>query len=102
MAKKSREEILNQIKAVLGDNAESNEAIALYEDITDSIEQEKSDSEDWEQKYKDNDEMWRKKYSARFFESTVKDPESIIKEPQQEQDEKPLSLEDLFETESEE
>lgn len=94
MARKTRDEILASIKSVLGDAVSTDAGIALIEDINDSMSEPK-DTEDWEAKYKENDAMWRKKYSDRFFEPS-KDPEPVIEEPEEETEEKPLSLEDIL------
>lgn len=57
------DEILQSVRAVIGDNS-SDEAIALIEDITDTL----NDTTDWKKKFEENDSEWRKKYRDRFFE----------------------------------
>ena len=62
MARVSKDELMNQLSAFIGDN-NSDEAIALMENVSDSFE---SDGEDWKVKYEENDASWRKKYMERF------------------------------------
>lgn len=63
MPKRTKDELLTALRGVLGDN-QTDEAIALIEDVTDTFE---APAEDWEQKYKENDAAWRQKYTERFF-----------------------------------
>lgn len=67
MPKRTKDELLTALRGVLGDN-QSDEAIELIEDITDTFE---APAEDWEQKFKDNDAAWRQKYTERFFAGDV-------------------------------
>lgn len=70
MAVRTREEILNSIKEHFGDDT-SDSALALVEDLTDTItdfeQKANNDGQNWKQKYEDNDAAWRKKYRDRFF-----------------------------------
>ena len=89
--KKTKEEILDSLRLLLGDNT-SDDALALIEDVTDSME---TTGVDWEAKYKENDANWRKRYHDRFFNTPVDDPD-----PVPEPEEKPAlvktNFEDLF------
>lgn len=95
MPKRSKDELLTALRGVLGDN-QTDEAIALIEDITDTFD---APAEDWEQKYKDNDATWRKKYTERFFsagdvdQGTGSNTETVI---EAEEEQKPLTYDDLF------
>lgn len=90
MAKKTKEELLNAINAIEGIDADTQ--ISLIEDITDTMDSLNS-SEDWEQKYHDLDDSWKKKYKDRFFSSAGDDPEDLAPpEP------KKLTFADLFST----
>lgn len=60
------DEILQSVRSVIGDNS-SDEAIALIEDITDTL----NDTTDWKKKFEENDSEWRKKYRDRFFDPVV-------------------------------
>lgn len=94
---KSKNEILEQIKAVLTDTSDS--TLSVIEDITDTIndlETKVADKTDWESKFKENDESWRKKYRDRFF-NTETDTDAIIKE--NEGDTTPLTFDKLFKEE---
>ena len=95
MPKRSKDELLAALRGVLGDN-QTDEAIALIEDVTDTFD---APAEDWEQKYKDNDAAWRKKYTDRFFSSGDVDQgsgsntETVINS---DEEQKPLTYDDLF------
>ena len=96
MAVKTREEILETIRTRVGDQTDD-ETISFLEDVTDTLTdletRANGDGENWEQRYKDNDAEWRKKYKERFFSSEPDEP----KEPKQkEEEEKPKTFEDLF------
>ena len=72
--KRTKEELMQSLKTVLADNT-SDEALALIEDVNDtfdgstggSSDEDKKTIEDLQQKLKEQDEMWRKKYTDRFF-----------------------------------
>lgn len=95
MPKRSKDELLTALRGVLGDN-QTDEAIALIEDVTDTFD---APAEDWEQKYKDNDAAWRKKYTERFFSAGDVDQgngsntETVI---ESDEEQKPLTYDDLF------
>lgn len=95
MAVKSKEEILEAIRAMLGE-APEDEGIAILEDIADTLgelEAKPEDAEDWKARYEENDREWRKKYTDRFFQT-----EEVIEEVVEEVvEEAPKTFEDLFE-----
>lgn len=93
MAKLNKEELLNSIRAVIGEENTSDEALKLIEDVSDTID---SQSEDWEKKYHELDQEWRTKYRDRFFSATPEDTQDmqVIEEPQKEE---PLTYEALLE-----
>lgn len=69
MAIRNREEIINAIRGVVGENTEDN-VIQLLEDVSDTLddyEKRSSGETEWERKYRENDDMWRKKYTERFY-----------------------------------
>ena len=94
---RTKSELLDSIKARLGDDT-SDEALALVEDVTDTLddfESKTSDSTNWKEKYEENDAQWRQKYKDRFFSGGSSDDgtdDDSIEEPAK----KPLSFEDLF------
>ena len=100
---KSKEELIEEIRAVVGDDTSDN-VIALIENVSDTItELETSDGEEWKQKFEDNDKMWREKYISRFTEGTTEpttEPTEPTTEPT-EDEEKEKTFEDLFEEEKE-
>lgn len=95
MPKRTKDELLTALRGVLGDN-QSDEAIALIEDVTDTFD---APAEDWEQKYKDNDAAWRQKYTDRFFAAPADqgnggNTETVIEAGENEV--KSLTYDDLF------
>ena len=97
MAVRTRDEILESVNEILGDNTDDN-AITFLEDITDTItdleDKARGDGTDWKAKYTENDEAWRKKYKELFYS---KEPDSKEPEPEPEP-EPPKKFEDLFTT----
>lgn len=96
MPVRTREEILETIRTRVGDQTDDG-TISFLEDVTDTLTdletRANGDGENWEQRYKDNDAEWRKKYKERFFSSEPDESE----EPRQEKEEaKPKTFEDLF------
>ena len=71
---KSKEELLATVSARFeGDT--SDEAISLFEDLSDTLTDMETkaigDGTDWKAKYEENDAEWRKKYKERFFNSSA-------------------------------
>lgn len=92
MAVRTTEEILESIKARVGESTEDAD-LEFLEDVTDTLSNLKSKTEgqeDWKTKYEENDKRWREKYRDRFFEKK----EEI--EDEKEEPETPKTFEDLF------
>lgn len=71
---KSKEELLATVSARFeGDT--SDEAISLFEDLSDTLTDMETkangDGTDWKAKYEENDAEWRKKYKERFFNTSA-------------------------------
>lgn len=95
MAKLSKEELLEKVRAYVGDRTDD-ESIEILEDINDSFDS--SDADEWKRKYEENDKMWRDRYISRFFDK--KEEETHETPTEHEEDEKEYStFEDLFEEE---
>lgn len=93
MAKLSRDELLEKVKAYVGDRTDD-ETIEIIEDISDSFDT--SDGDEWRKKYEDNDKMWRDKYVSRFYDKK----EELETPTEHEEVEKEYnSYNDLFEEE---
>ena len=92
MAKLSKTDFLNKLKGYLGDDDMSDEALSLYEDASDSFEE---DTENWKEKYEQNDREWRQKYRDRFFNNETQEKDDELA------DDKPVktSFSELFKTE---
>lgn len=99
MAIKSKDEILNSLKEILKEDT-SDEAIAIIEDVTDTIDDfsaKISDDTDWKKKYEDNDHEWRQKYRDRFFNHSQNDePEDEAKLLEPEEVLEKTKFEELF------
>ena len=98
MAILSHEELINKIKERVGEGT-TDEDIAFVQDVTETIAdlENKAKSEtDYEQKLKDLDESWRKKYRDTFFSSPAKDDDDIPKPKEDPEEDKPLTYESLF------
>lgn len=101
MAIKSKEEILEQINARIGED-NSDEAIAIIEDITDTLNdfetRANGDGVDWKTKYEENDKEWRNKYKERFFNAEPNEDNNLDEtEPD---NAKPKSYADLFKSDN--
>ena len=72
MAVLEREDFFTRVQERIGDDS-SDEAISFMEDMADTynaMEQKANgDGVDWEQRYKELDESWKKRYTHRFFSS---------------------------------
>ena len=98
MAVKTREEILAELKARVGEQTDD-ETIAFLEDVTDTLSdletKAKGDGTDWKAKYEENDAEWRKKYTERFYSS---DPNPDPEPPKPDDIPKPKTFAELFTT----
>ncbi len=99
MAIKTREEILESIKARVGEQTDD-DTITFLEDVSDTFSdlenRANGDGEDWKTKYEENDEAWRKKYTERFFSNEPITPPNT---KPIEETEKPKTFLDLFKEE---
>lgn len=101
MAIKNKQELLDTLKAHLGDDT-SDEAITLVEDISDTftdLENRSADTTAWEKKYNDLDASWKKRYRDRFFkgeDDSTDDDDSDV--DRHDPPPKTKSFEELFET----
>lgn len=99
---RSKDEILASIHTRIGED-NSDEAIALVEDINDTFDDlstKASSTVDWEKKYNELDADWRKKYTERFF-TPSSDVDPIAEELEKEAPDvkKVLTYDDLFKVE---
>ena len=95
----NRDEFFDRIHQRVGtDN--SDEAIKFIEDMSDTYnaleERANGDGTDWEKKYRELDESWKKKYTHRFFSggANYTPPETEEKEKK---DGSSITIDDLFE-----
>lgn len=97
MAIVDKGELIKRIAARFGDD-NSDEVIQLTEDLTDTFNDYDSrlnSTEDWEAKFKENDEMWRKKYKERFLVAPVERKE-VLDNPELKDDDYNVTFDDLF------
>ena len=100
MAVKTKEEILNSIKAKIGESTEDAD-LALLEDLSDTLDDlntRVTQAGDWKTKYEENDKAWKQKYRDRFFNAEAdKEIEQKLKEDEHEKEEpKKLTFDALF------
>lgn len=96
MAVLSREDFFSRLNDFVGDDS-SDETISFVEDMTDTYNDIEAratgDGIDWEERYRENDEAWRKKYRSRFFSGGV----SHLPTEEKIEEKKEIEIEDLFE-----
>lgn len=99
MAVVSKEEILEAIKNKIGED-NSDETIALLEDISDTLndyDTKTKDNTEWKTKYEENDKAWRERYKNRFFNNEGDDDEQGGKDiPDELLGDTPTSFDSLF------
>lgn len=77
MAIKSMSELIDSAKVIIGENT-SDEALSFMDDLTDTFtdfDTRTKDNTNWEEKYKQNDADWRKRYMDRFNGKPVDEEE---------------------------
>lgn len=98
MAVKTREEILAEVKARVGEQTDD-DTITFIEDITDTLSdletKAQGDGTDWKTKYEENDAEWRRKYTERFYSSS---PDDDTPAPKPDDTPKPKTFAELFTT----
>lgn len=101
MAVLSHDDFMNAVKGLAGDSADDN-TLTMIENFTDTfndLEARASDTTDWKTKYEQNDNEWREKYKARFFEGKEEtDTTEVLREQKEDitDDCKDISFNDLF------
>lgn len=101
MAVLSHDDFMSAVKGLAGDSADDN-TLTMIENFTDTfndLEARASDTTDWKTKYEQNDNEWREKYKARFFEGkedTDTNKELGEQKEDNTDDSKDISFDDLF------
>lgn len=101
MAKISKGEYLEKLNSYIGEET-SEETLSLIEDISDSwpddVDNKNDVGAEWERKYKELDETWKKRYRDRFFDGVEKTPgaDPIPEEPKKEVVKELLTYEDFY------
>lgn len=93
MAIRTQEELRTALNGILGESP-TDDGIALLEDFTDTFTSltGNGSAAHWEQKYKDNDAAWRKRYTERFNAPVDGDGGG----KKNDNNNKPMTFEDLF------
>lgn len=101
MAILSRDEYFARLHDRLGSDT-SDESIAFLEDMTDTYNDMESrshgDGIDWQKKYQELDESWKKRYRHRFFSGgdTAVPMQTNDNSPETEYDAESITVDDLF------
>lgn len=95
--KKTREELIEDVRAFIGDRTDD-EAIALLENVSDSMVTEES-GEDWKTRFEENDREWRRKYMERFSAASEKMENDDAETTEDEVEEEKETIDDLFKKE---
>ena len=106
MAVRTRDELMEMVRNRIGED-NSDEALAMLEDMTDSLndyEARINEAGDWKTKYNENDAAWRQRYRERFEnQPAVEEPTDIVGFVAQEntvviedEPDEPETYEDLF------
>jgi hypothetical protein len=90
MAVLSRDDYLNRLRTLIGDNTDD-DSLSLIQDMTETYDT--LQGEDWHTKYVENDKEWRQKYRDAFFNGKPSAPES---EEPEEPDSSQITIESLF------
>lgn len=96
---RTREELLNQIRDMIGDSTDDN-ALSILEDVTDTfadLETRAADQTDWQARYNQLDQDWRQRYRDRFTSGS--DDPAAPPDPDPEPDETIMTYEELFKEE---
>lgn len=103
MAVLKRDEFFNRLSGRLAGDT-TDEGIAFLEDMTDTYNdletRANANGDDWERKYKELDESWKKRYQSRFFSGGVTSSPAAETEGFDEEEEdkgETITVEDLFE-----
>lgn len=99
MAILDRDTFFTRLQERIGEDT-SDESIAFVEDMTDTYNDLESrangDGVDWEQRYKELDEAWKKKYQHRFFSAGGVSNLGNEPDPEPEDRARKITFKDLF------
>lgn len=83
MAIRQISELLDSARTLIGEDT-SDDALSFLDDLSDTMndyDTRTHDQTDWEQKYKDNDASWRKRYADRFNGKPVEEEDDSYELP---------------------
>ena len=96
---RTREELLTQIRDMIGDSTDDN-ALSILENVTDTItdlETRAADQTDLQARYNQLDQEWRQRYRDRFTSGS--DDPGAAQDPDPESGETIMTFEELFKEE---
>ena len=77
MSVQNRDTLFSNFNAIANAENPTEATTTFLEDLADTLqdyERRVSGTEDWEKKYKENDEAWRKRYNERFYAPVEEKP----------------------------
>ena len=100
MAILNKEDFFNRLHERVGDDT-SDEGIAFLEDMTDTYNDMEtrltSDGVDWERRYHELDETWKKRYQHRFLSNPItNNPDTFNSGEDDYRDKEEITVDDLF------
>lgn len=104
MAILSRDALFERLQTLIGDKTDD-DTLTFLEDVKDTVDDyEKkggTDTENWKEKFAENEKMWREKYRDTFFgksvpDTTIKDNAEDIKIENEKTKEDSITYDDLF------
>ena len=97
--KLSKEDFMSAVKNMVGENTDDN-SLKFVEDMSDTyneFEQTTAGTDDWKQKFEENDKTWREKYRDRFYSSGEEDKKKEEEHEEESEDEADdITIDDLF------
>lgn len=91
---KTKEEMLAEIKAYIGDRTDD-ETVSLVENVTDTLsDMEKNGNA--EARVKEVEDIWRTKYMERFFDGDKEEKIAEVKEEEEKDKSEEIKIEDLY------
>lgn len=91
---KTKDEMLAEIKAYIGDRTDD-ETVSLVENVTDTLSNMEKNG-NAEARVKEVEDMWRAKYMERFFDGDKEEKIAEVKEETEDDKSEEIKIEDLY------
>ena len=95
MAVLNRDDFMNRINEIVGEDT-SDKTLEFISDMSETFDSLNSGNQGWEQKYKDLDNNWRKKYKERFMQGSPTDDKSEDENVARDERANTITIADLF------